>query len=134
LIQQDIVLALVLDQGRTIFEPGERVSGVASWSGGIAPLGIELRLIYTTHGSGGRDLTIADTIPFGEPRAKERRPFIFSLPMAPYSFRGNLISLVWALHLVAVPGEEKTLVELTVAPERRAIDIRSDDARRADLR
>ena len=124
------MLGLELEQGRTVFEPGGRVSGVAAWSAGVVPLGMELRLIWATHGPGGRDFTIAETIPLRKPLAAERRPFIFTLPMAPYSFRGSLISLAWTLELVAQPGEEKALVELTVAPERRAIDLRPQDARR----
>jgi hypothetical protein len=113
-----------LDEGRAFFEPGARVNGVATWSAPVAPRGIELRLIWTTHGPGGRDLKIADTIRFAGPRAAERRPFIFTLPLAPYSFRGSLISLAWTLELVALPGEEKTVVALTVAPEQQVIDIR----------
>ena len=122
-----MVLELALEHGRTLFEPGARVSGVAAWSAAVAPLGMELRLVWATHGPGGRDVTIAATVPFDEPRATERRPFIFSLPTAPYSFRGSLISLVWTLQLVARPGEEKAIVPLTVAPERQAIDITPAD-------
>jgi hypothetical protein len=121
-------LALELEQGRAIFEPGPRVSGVAVWSGPVARAGMELRLIRVSRGPGGRDLTIAETIAFSEPLAAERRPFIFTLPTAPYSFRGSLISLTWTLELVALPGEEKAVVELTVAPGRQAIDLRPADA------
>lgn len=126
---RSIVLALDLEHGRTLFEPGARVSGVATWSMGMAPMGMELRLIWATHGPGGRDFTIVETIPLAEPRAAERRPFIFTLPKAPYSFRGSLISLVWTLELVALPGEETALVDLTIAPERQAIDIRPGNTR-----
>jgi hypothetical protein len=129
LIDRALVLELDLEQGRTLFEPGTRVSGVAAWSasGASVPSGLELRLIWATRGPGGRDFTIVETIALGRPRAAERRPFIFTLPAAPYSFRGNLISLAWTLELVALPGEEKVLVELTVAPQARAIDLRSGD-------
>jgi hypothetical protein len=51
------------------------------------------------------------------------------LPPAPYSFRGVLVSLVWTLELVALPGEEKAVVELIVAPERQVIDIRPAEPR-----
>jgi hypothetical protein len=126
LTDRAVVLELELEQGRTSFEPGARVRGVAAWSAQTVPSGMELRLIWATHGPGGRDLRIAQTIPFGEPLAAERRPFVFTLPAEPYSFRGRLISLTWTLALVALPGEEKTLVDLVVAPERNAIDLRCD--------
>lgn len=123
----DIALELVLEHGRTAFEPGARLSGVASWSAQTAPLGLELRVIWASQGPGGRDFTIAETIPFHAPLAVERRPFIFTLPGGPYTFTGCLISLAWTLQLVALPGEEKTQVGITVAPGRRAIDLRPDD-------
>ena len=120
-----IVLRIDLDEGRAAFEPGARVSGTAAWLARVAPVGIELRLTWASHGPGGRDFKIANLGPFDKVQAAERRRFSFTLPTAPYSFRGNLISLVWTLELVALPGEEKTSVELEVAPDGEAIDVRS---------
>jgi len=119
-------MALDLHQGCTAFEPGASVRGVATWSVPVVPSGMELRLIWGTLGPGGRDFTIAETIPLARPLAEERRPFILKLPTAPYSFRGNLISLAWTLELVALPGEEKVRIDLTVAPNREVIDLRSE--------
>lgn len=87
---------------------------------------MELRLIWATLGPGERDFAIAETIPLPRPLAEERRPFSLKLPTAPYSFRGSLISLAWTLELVALPGEEKVRVDLTVAPDRQVIDLRSE--------
>ena len=119
-------MALELDQGRAVFEPGASVRGVATWSVPMVPHGMELRLIWATLGPGGRDFTIAATIPLARPLAKERRPFVLKLPTAPYSFQGSLISLAWTLELVALPGEEKVRVDLTMAPDRQVIDLRSE--------
>ncbi len=123
-----VSLTLELAGGATDFEPGATVSGWAAWSVPVPPVGIELRLVWATLGPGGRDFAIAETVPFARPLVEERRPFVVALPAAPYSFRGRLIALVWTLELVALPGEEKTLVELTVAPERRRIELRDDVA------
>ncbi|HVR60519.1 MAG TPA: hypothetical protein VMU50_01405 [Polyangia bacterium] len=120
-----IVLHIELDEGRAAFEPGARVGGTAAWLARVAPAGLELRLTWASYGPGGRDFKIANVISFDKPRAAERRPFAFTLPTAPYSFRGNLTSLVWRLQLVALPGEEKASVELTVAPDGEAIDVRT---------
>lgn len=122
-------LEISLEDGRTVFEPGGRVTGVAAWSARRAPPGMELRLSWAARGPGGRDFKIAETIPFRQPLASERRPFILTLPLGPYSFRGSLISLEWVLELVALPGEEKTGVALTVAPGQQAIDLRRASAR-----
>jgi hypothetical protein len=122
-----LALRLALDHGRTQFEPGVRVAGVATWKAALAPRGIELRLSWVMHGKGGRDLKIVDIIPLPDPQPAERRPFILTLPLAPYSFQGVLLSLTWTLELVALPGEEKTGVTLVVSPGNQAIDLRPAD-------
>lgn len=120
-----VALELTLEHGQTSFEPGERLAGVASWRAepGSSPSRLELQLSWTAKGSGGRDLKIVETLVFTNPRPTERRPFILALPALPYSFRGALISLSWTLELVSWPGNEKTQVDLTVAPGRRAIEL-----------
>jgi hypothetical protein len=123
-----LALQLALDHGRTQFEPGARVAGVAIWKAALAPLGMELRLSWSLKGKGGRDFKIVDTIPLPDPQPAERRPFILTLPFAPYSFQGVLLSLTWTLELVALPGEEKSQVTLVVSPGNRAIDLRPADA------
>jgi hypothetical protein len=121
-----VEVELRLDHGQSSFEPGARVSGVAGWAArGGAPLTrLELDLSWSAQSVGGRDLKIVETVTFGDPQPEERRPFIFALPEAPYSFQGALISLSWSLELTAHPGHEKARLEVTIAPERRAIDLR----------
>jgi hypothetical protein len=121
-----ITLELALEHGRTAFEPGGRVGGVASWSASSPPPGMELRLSWTLTSKGGRDLRIADTIPLPEPGASERRPFVLTLPSGPYSFRGALLTLAWTLDLVALPGEESARVNLVVAPHNKTIELAHD--------
>jgi hypothetical protein len=125
-----ITLALHLEDANAAFDPGARVSGVASWSSPTAPRGMELRLIWVLQGQWERDVRIADTIALPDPQPVERRPFILTLPLAPYSFRGTLLALDWTLELVALPGEEKARVNLVVAPGRRAIDLVGEFARK----
>ena len=122
-----IALELTLEDGRIGFEPGARLTGVAAWSAPSPPRGMELRLSWAMHGRGGRDFKIAGTIPLPAPAASERRPFILTLPEGPYSFRGRLLALVWTLELVALPGEEKTHLDLIVAPGHETIELRTTD-------
>lgn len=117
-------LTLELEHGRTAFEPGGRLAGVAAWSAPAAPRGLELRLSWALQGRGGRDWKIAETLALPEPQAVERRPFLLTLPCEPYSFEGTLLRLTWTLQLVALPGEEKTSVGLVVAPGNQVIDLR----------
>jgi hypothetical protein len=119
-----ITLTLALEQGIAAFEPGARVRGVASWSAVVKPSGMELRLVRETRGPGGRDFKIAETVPLPEPLAAvDRRPFAIDLPNGPFSFQGGLISLVWTLQLVALPGQETTSASIVVAPDARALEL-----------
>jgi hypothetical protein len=120
---EGVNLELTLEHGQSSFEPGGRLAGVASWFAASAPSRLELQLSWTAQGWGGRDLKIVETLTFSEPRPAERRPFILRLPPLPYSFRGTLMSISWALELVSWPGDEKVRVELTVAPGRREIHL-----------
>jgi hypothetical protein len=122
-----IALELTLEDGRTGFQPGARLTGVAAWSAPAAPRGMELRLSWAMQGRGGRDFKIADTVPLPAPAATERRPFILTLPEGPYSFRGRLVTLTWTVALVALPGEEKTHLDLIVAPGGKTIDLRATE-------
>ena len=121
--ERPIDLRLTLDDERASFAPGARLDGVAGWTAPRVPRGLELRLIWTLTGKGGRDFKIADTMPLPNPAAAERRRFKLTLPDAPFSFRGALLTLVWSLELVALPGEEKARLELVVAPDGRAITL-----------
>jgi hypothetical protein len=38
------------------------------------------------------------------------------LPLAPYSFSGKLISLIWGLELVLEPSQETARFEFTLSP------------------
>lgn len=118
-------LALVVEHADAVFEPGGRLSGVASWTAPTPPRGMELRLSWTCRGKGGRDRKIVRTVPLVAPLAIERRPFTLELPSAPYTFDGVLISLSWTLELVASPGEEKTSVALTIAPAGPPLKLES---------
>ncbi|HSZ80735.1 MAG TPA: hypothetical protein VLA14_00555 [Polyangia bacterium] len=119
-----LALELQLDDAQASFEPGARLTGVASWQGGRPPTGMALELSWAASGWGGRDLKIVDTVPLASPLPAERRPFIIALPEGPFTFEGALIALAWKLELVAMPGDEKASVALTIGPGRRAVDLR----------
>ena len=85
----------------------------------------KLRLFWFTRGKGTEDAAVVDTLRFETPQAEEARPFRFVLPEAPYSVSGKLISLVWALELVAEPSREVDRLELVVAPGGREVLLES---------
>ena len=105
-----------LSEKRTAFSPGDRLSGQVSWQSDVPPKSAELRLVWTTDGRGISDFDVVQTIPFAAPQALETRPFSLTLPDAPYSFSGALITLSWTLELELKPGDLTHSVGIVVAP------------------
>ena len=114
-------LQIELDQGKTHYLPGEEIAGTVQWRFDERAEQVELRLFWHTRGKGDEDAGLVDSVTFESPSMYETRQFRFTLPGGPYSFSGKLISLIWALELVAEPGERCERVELTVSPTGREI-------------
>jgi len=106
---------LVRDERRS-FRPGETVEGVAGWQVEKPPQSVELCLFWFTRGKGTEDVSMVNRLRFDAPQLEEGRRFSFALPPEPFSFSGQLVSLIWALELVVEPGERSTRVELVVSP------------------
>jgi hypothetical protein len=102
--------------GRTEFSPGETLGGTVVWETDTAPQEAELHLIWNTQGKGTTDTEVVHTIPFSHPQARDSRPFTIKLPEAPYTFSGQLISLIWNLELNINPGNHSNSLEITIAP------------------
>jgi len=109
-------LQIEINGGRTVFEPGEALDGTVSWQLDKPAAEVELRLFWHTSGVGDEDAGVVDCARFGQPSQGDRRSFHFWLPPGPYSFNGQLISLHWALELVAKSCKEVARVEIVVAP------------------
>jgi hypothetical protein len=84
-----------------------------------------LRLFWFTRGKGIEDVSIVENLRLGQPLAQETRSFRFRLPQAPYSCSGTLISIVWALELIAYPSKTVTRQEIVVGPGRKAVQLES---------
>lgn len=98
------------------FRPGEEIAGEVSWQLDAQPKSVELRLFWFTRGKGTEDVSVVQMIPFDAPALVERRPFRIALPDSPYSFSGKLITLAWALELIALPAKEAARFEFTLSP------------------
>ena len=114
-------LKLAVREDRTRFQPGDEIVAAACWKFDQAPKSLEARLFWFTRGKGTEDVNVVETVRFDNPLLEEARPVRFPLPEAPYSFSGKLISLIWALELVAEPSGESTRLELTVSPTGQEI-------------
>jgi len=103
-------------ENQTRFRPGGEVAGKALWILDGPPKAVEVRLFWYTQGKGTVDVNVVDRVRVETPPTRGEREFRFRLPGAPYSFSGKLISLVWALELVALPADETERIELVVSP------------------
>jgi hypothetical protein len=107
-------LALLVDDERTAFRPGETVRGRALWVFAEAPDAVEVRLFWHTEGKGDTDVGVVDLARFDEvgPAGDER--FALRLRDRPWSYAGTLISVIWSLEIVALPSEETFRLDLQV--------------------
>jgi hypothetical protein len=118
-------LEIMLRDERRNFRPGETLEGTAVWRLDTPPKSIELRLFWFTRGKGTEDVGVVNKLRFDAPQLTEGRDFSFTLPAEPFSFSGELISLIWGLELVVEPGSHSTRVELVMSPSGEEILLHS---------
>ncbi len=116
-------LKILLRDERLNYQPGETIEGVAGWRLDQPPRSVELRLFWFTRGKGTEDVAVVNQLNFASPQSEEGRTFSFTLPPEPWSFSGQLISLIWALELVAQPGNHSTRIEFAMSPTGREIQL-----------
>jgi hypothetical protein len=115
------LLRIETRDNQTQFLLGEEIVGTVSWLLAPLPDSLELRLFWYTRGKGTEDVEVVDAIRFRDLRPEETREFRLRVPDGPYSFSGKLISLIWALELVAQPSEDAVRLDITVSPTGREI-------------
>lgn len=116
-------LGVALEGGQTAYRPGDDVRGVASWTLEEPPKAVEVRLFWHTQGKGDQDVEVVETTAFQNPGQTDLREFRFRLPDGPYSFSGKLISLLWAIEVVASPGDMAGRAGIVVSPSGREVVI-----------
>lgn len=114
-------LQITVDHDRTVFMPGAIVTGKAIWELEQSPEKMEIKLLWYTRGKGTQDLGVVDLHTFPNPIAKQQHDFQLRLPDSPYSFSGKLISIVWAIELIAYPLQDAALFEITMSPSGKEI-------------
>ena len=107
--------------GSESFQPGESIEMIAAWDLDDEPDAIEARLLWYTEGKGTQDKSGVKVERFTRPGKLDGKRFSWSLPKAPYSFSGKLVSLIWAIDLVALPTGESTRTNIVIAPEGQEV-------------
>src|SRR5262245_33662165 len=103
--------------------PGGELTGSVDWRCDRTPQKMELRLFWFTRGKGTEDVGVVETVRFEEPQPSEARKFRLRMPQSPYSFSGRLISLIWALELVAEAPKQAKRVEIILGPEGQEVRL-----------
>jgi hypothetical protein len=111
------------DDGRW-FRPGAEIQGTATWRLDLAPDSLEIRLFWYTAGKGTRNVEVVGSVSIETPGNDGRRDFRLRVPEGPYAFTGRLVTLAWAIELVALPSEDTTRLDLVIGPQPVEIDIR----------
>lgn len=109
-------LGIELDEGRTVYRPGDSVRGTATWKLDEPPDSIEVRLGWYTEGKGTTDAAIVHTLHEDRPGRTGSNPFEFELPAGPYSFSGSLITLAWTVEIAIEPAGDHESVTIMVSP------------------
>ena len=104
------------DDGRNAFEPGEVMRGHVTWSLDDVPKSVVLRLFWIARGEGADEVKVVEEQELTQAVQQAERPFEVKLPTGPYSFRGPLFSLRWAVEAIAKPSGEVGRLELVVGP------------------
>lgn len=124
----DATLTLAPVGGDSARKPGGVLELEACWSLSKAPKSLAVRLFWFTRGKGTQDIGVIATEPLRETVRGEQR-VKFTLPEAPYSFSGKLISLIWAAELVADDAVSARW-EFVLAPDGHEILLSHNDAPR----
>jgi hypothetical protein len=117
------MLTLDTSDGRTWFKPGELIEGRASWYLEEEVDAIEVRLFWYTSGKGSQDVGVVRVLRTEGPETSGSRDFSIRVPEAPYSFSGKLITLAWAIELVALPSGEVERLDVLIGPRPVEVDI-----------
>lgn len=106
-----------------VHRPGDELRGQCSWELERPVKMIAVRLFWHTKGKGTQDIGIVSTQQFAAPALHGARPFTFRLPEGPCSFSGTLITLLWAVEIVTVPGDEGEYVDFVLSPTGKELQV-----------
>lgn len=109
-------LTLRINQDPTTLVPGQVIDGVAGWRLDDAPRDALLRLFWFTEGKGTCDVGVVEELTLPHHLAELSGTFRFTIPAAPYSFCGQLITLKWAIELLVDKGDLVERLDLIVSP------------------
>jgi hypothetical protein len=126
-------MSATISPERRDLRPHEVVQGRVNWALENEPRELELRLCWFTRGRGTEESHTVESLRLGDTRRGDAA-FSFRLPGSPWSVEGSLVTIAWALELVAKKQGALALEPLTVSPTRSAVVLRQCAAPRSQGR
>ena len=114
-------ISVHLKDGKTNYRPGERIRGEIEWDLSKDVKEILINIFWYTIGRGDQDSEIAATKTIKMPLRSERQSFEMELPLAPYSYSGQITTLKWAVEAVTLKGKVKAVEEFDMTPKDKEI-------------
>ena len=118
-------LRVVPTSGGTERRPGDPLELTVSWSLAEPPTSLDVRLFWFTQGKGTRDVGVVESQPVDIGGARGDRRVRFRLPDSPYSFSGTLITLQWAVELIA-NADQVARWEFVMAPDGHEVRLEGE--------
>lgn len=104
-------------------QPNGTIKGEFHWKLEKAPKNLEVHLLWYTSGRGTEDVEIIETEHITTSGNVGQSYFSFNLPNEPYSFSGKLITLTWAIEVVATSPDETKKIEFMLSPTGREVSL-----------
>ena len=114
-------ISIELKDGKTSYNPGEKIRGELEWELAQEVPEITINIFWYTEGIGEQDSELAKTEVIKAPLQNDRQNFEIDLPMAPYSYSGQITALKWAIEATAMKDKVKDVKEFSMAPGNREI-------------
>lgn len=114
--------SITLENAAAAFQPFNEIRGTLTWTLETTPKSLELRLFWFTSGRGTPEAGVVQVKSLSA-STRGTDSFSFPLPGAPYSVSGSLITLHWALELVAEPVGQLALQEFSLAPGHQSLTL-----------
>ncbi len=116
-----MTISITTENNCNAFQPGAEVSGRVSWTLSKEPKRVTINLMWQTEGKGTQDLEVVESREFEVYDKIGDEAFSFTLPLAPYSCSGQLLSICWALEAFVKSGKDDCRYEIILAPNAEEV-------------
>ncbi len=121
------VIRILLPEDLPAYEPRQELVGTLAWKRARPFAKLQLHLLWFTSGRGDADSSVVETLEWDQPGSEGERFFEIRLPRAPYTLKSDNLEIHWQLEAIGQPGNERTEIELVIAPGRERLELKSVD-------